>query len=398
MRRKIISASFCSVLLAASSHAAFDTNQIEKITGLKGTWNESEGVFKVSAPRTDVKVNVDGWTMPPFMGLTSWAGFVDGKKEEVMVMGDLVLFQDEVNPVMSTALDNGLKVTALHNHFFFDEPKVYFMHIEGEGTTAAMASALKKALDVSKEIRSLNPQPAKSFAKVLSNENSISAAALEKILGKGQAQNGMFKSVVGRKTKMPCGCEATKDMGVNTWAAFAGADDNAVVDGDFAVLEDELQPVLKSLRHDAINIVAIHHHMTHEEPRILFLHYWGRGAAKALAESVQHALLVQKGIAFNVSPAKYEQARATGATVVDVCTAAEFARGHVPDALNLDVNAFDFAAQAAKLDKSKLVLVTCHAGIRGARAAALLAELGFNVQNLDGGLSAWEAAGNKLEK
>src|ERR1041385_4543714 len=135
----------CILFLVAltAAQAKLDTNQIEKLTGLKGTWNESEGVFKVSAPRGDVKVNVDGWTMPPFMGLTSWAGFTDGKKEEVMVMGDLVLFQDEVNAVMSAALENGLKVTALHNHFFFDEPKVYFMHIQGEGTDAAIANGVK---------------------------------------------------------------------------------------------------------------------------------------------------------------------------------------------------------------------------------------------------------------
>jgi rhodanese-related sulfurtransferase len=148
-----------------------------------------------------------------------------------------------------------------------------------------------------------------------------------------------------------------------------------------------------------VNIVAIHHHMTHEEPRILFLHYWGRGAAQKLAESVQRALLVQKGVAFNVSPAEYEQARANGATVVDVCTAAEFSRGHVLGALNLDVNAPDFAAKAAQLDKSKTVLVNCHAGIRGARAAALLKDLGFSVvKNLEGGLAAWEAAGHKPTK
>jgi len=397
--RKFLLSALCAVSLATNhAHAALDTNLIQKLTGLAGTWNESEGVFKVSAPRTDVKVNVDGWTMPPFMGLTSWAGFMDGKKAEAMVMGDLVLFQDEVNAVMSAALESGLKVTALHNHFFFDEPKVYFMHIEGEGTTAAMANSITTALAVSKAIRSTNPEPAKSFGKPMPNENSISAAALEGILGKGQVKDGMFKWVVGRKTKMPCGCEATKDMGVNTWAAFAGSDDNAVVDGDFAVQEDELQPVLKSLRNERINIVAIHHHMTHESPRYLFLHYWGRGAAKNLAESLQRALLVQKGTAFNIGPADYEQARAAGATVVDVCTAAEFAHGHVPGALNLDVNASGFAAQASRLDKSKPVLVNCHAGIRGARAAALLKELGFDVKNLDGGLNAWEAAGHKPAK
>ena len=282
-----------AVALPFAAQAALDTNRIAQITGLPGTWSAAEGVFKVTAPRNDLPVSVDGWKMPPFMGLTTWAGFVDGKKEEAMVMGDLVLFQDEVNPVMSVLLENGLKVTALHNHFFFDEPKVYFMHIEGEGATEAMANGVKKALAVSKEIRVANPHPAKSFGKPLSNRNAISASAIEKILGKGQANNGMFKFVVGRTAKMPCGCEATKEMGVNTWAAFAGTDDNAVVDGDFAVLEDELQPALKRLRKAGVNIVAIHSHMTHENPRILFLHYWGRGKAQELAKAVKSALDTQ---------------------------------------------------------------------------------------------------------
>src|ERR1041385_8690593 len=131
---------FCAT---ATDATELNTNQIEQITGLKGSWSEAEKVFKITTPRNDVKVSVDGWTMPPFMGLTSWAGFVDGKTQEAMVMGDLVLFQDEVNAVMSAALENGLKITALHNHFFFDEPKVYFMHIEGEGTVAAMANGVK---------------------------------------------------------------------------------------------------------------------------------------------------------------------------------------------------------------------------------------------------------------
>jgi rhodanese-related sulfurtransferase len=395
MKIHVLITTALSFTAAAACAATLDTNRIEQITGLKGAWSAAEGVFKVTEPRNDLPVTVDGWKMPPFMGLTTWAGFVDGKKEEVMVMGDLVLFQDEVNSVMSALFESGLKVTALHNHFFFDEPKVYFMHIEGEGATEAMANGVKKALAASKETRTANPQPAKTFGKPMPNENAISAAALERILGKGQAKDGMFKFVVGRKAKMPCGCEATKEMGVNTWAAFAGTDDNTVVDGDFAVLENELQPVLRSLRTAGVNIVAIHHHMTHEEPRILFLHYWGRGAAEKLAESVQRALLVQKGVAFNVSPAEFEEARSKGATVVDVCTAAEFSRGHVPGALNLDVNALDFATKVAQLDKSKAVLVNCHAGIRGARAAALLKDLGFDVKNLDGGLTAWEAAGHK---
>src|SRR5215216_3610358 len=100
---------------ALVANAALDGAKIEQLTGLKGTLNEAEGVFKVSSPRADVKVSVDGWQMPPFMGLTSWAGFVDGKSSQAMVMGDIVLLQDELNPAMSAALDAGLEVTALHN-------------------------------------------------------------------------------------------------------------------------------------------------------------------------------------------------------------------------------------------------------------------------------------------
>src|SRR6266700_2808239 len=156
-----------AIFLAASvcivNGAALDTNQIEQLTGLKGTMNKEEGVFKVSAPRNDVKVAVDGWTMPPFMGLASWAAFSESKMGGVMVMGDTVLFQDEVNPVMSAALDSGLSVTALHNHFFYDEPKVYFMHLGGEGSAEKLSTAVRKVWDKIKEIRAANPQPTTTF-------------------------------------------------------------------------------------------------------------------------------------------------------------------------------------------------------------------------------------------
>ena len=283
------------ILLSLTSlpvFAALDTNQIEQIVGSKGEWNAAEGVYKITSPRTDVKVIVDGWRMPPFMGLTSWAAFTEGNKANAMVMGDTVLFQDEVNAAMSVALDNGLSVTALHNHFFYDDPKVFFMHISGEGTVEQLAAAVKKIWDKTKEIRTANPQLATTFGgAALPATNTITGKSIEDILGvKGQANNGMFKVVVERKTKMPCDCEIGKDMGVNTWAAFAGTDDNALVDGDFAVEENELLPVLKSLRHDGINIVAIHNHMTQENPHILFLHYWGRGSTTVLAKSLKAAL------------------------------------------------------------------------------------------------------------
>jgi len=194
---------------------------------------------------------------------------------------------------MSAALDNGLNVTALHNHFFFDHPKVYFMHIEGEGAVDKLAGAVRKVYDAVKQVRAASSNPKDSFgAAPLPEKSSITAAPLNEIFGaQGESKDGMLKFTFGRPATMH-GVKIGKDMGVNTWAAFAGSDDNAVVDGDFAVTEDELQAVLKSLRKDKINIVAIHQHMTHEEPRMIFFHYWGRGRAKDLAEALKNASLV----------------------------------------------------------------------------------------------------------
>lgn len=276
--------------LAPLSAWALDTARIEAVTGLKGSYNEAEKVFKVTQPRGDLGIVVDEWKMPPFMGLTTWAAFTEGKKEEAMVMGDLVLAQDEVNPVMSVLLESGVSVTALHNHFFHDEPKAFFMHIEGEGKAEALAEAVKRALDKVKEIRAAASTPPKSFGGGIPEKSAVTAAPLAEVLGgKAQEKDGMVKFVFGRKAKMPCGCEVGGEMGVNTWAAFAGGDDSAVVDGDFACLESELQAVLKSLRSSGINIVAIHNHMTNESPRYVFLHYWGRGPAIDLARQIKKA-------------------------------------------------------------------------------------------------------------
>jgi hypothetical protein len=290
MRKMILSAAlYCASLSFAC--AALDTAKIDELTGLKGKLNEKENVYKVSFPRSDVKVVVDGWAMPPFMGLGTWAGFTGGN-ERALMMGDTVLFEDEVNPVISVALDQGLSVTALHNHFFFDQPNVYFMHLEGQDSVDKLALAVRKVYDKIKEIRAANPNPTNTLAqKSLGEKSSITAAPLNGTFGMpGETKDGMIKFSIGHKAKMH-DFEIGNDIGVNTWAAFAGTDDNAIVDGDFAVEEDQLQTALKSLRRNEINIVAIHSHMTHETPRILFFHYWGRGPAKKLAEAIQDALV-----------------------------------------------------------------------------------------------------------
>jgi hypothetical protein len=282
----------CCATITAASAETLDTAKIDQLTGLKGKMNKKEGVYKVTFPRNDVKVVVDGWTMPPFMGLGTWAAFTP-TKDGAMVMGDTVLFEDEVTAAMSAALDNGLSVTALHNHFFFDQPHVFFMHIEGEGSVDQLATAVRRVYDKIKEIRVTNPNPKDSFGEPLPPErSSVSAEPLDAIFGvSGEVNNGMVKFTFGRPATMR-GVKIDKDMGVNTWVAFAGTDDNAIVDGDFAVTEDELQPVLKSLLKGKINIVAIHQHMTHEEPRIMFFHYWGRGTVKDLAQAIKGGFLV----------------------------------------------------------------------------------------------------------
>ncbi len=268
-----------------------DTAKIEQLTGAKGTFNEQEGVFKVSVPRADLTVTAGGVKITPPMGLTSWAAFMKAG-QHTMVMGDTVLLEDQVNPVMTVALENGLEVTALHNHFFWDQPKVMFMHIGGMGDEETLAAAVGKVFakirDTSGDrgtVPRANLDPATT---------SLDPNKIENILGvKGEMAKGVYKITIGRTVKMD-GHDVGNMMGVNTWAAFVGRDDLAVVDGDFAMMEDELQPVLKALRRSGINVVAIHQHMTMESPRVIFLHYWGIGSTTDLAKGLKAALDTQK--------------------------------------------------------------------------------------------------------
>jgi len=290
-QRVAVSIALLSLASVAQAQApAFDTAPIEKATGMKGTYNATENVYKVSKPRANMS-SVAGWKIPPFLGTSSYAAFAPMADNQVMVMGDNVLFEDEVGPTMSAALENGLEVTALHNHFFYEEPRLFYMHISGMGSSDKLATAVRKVLDAPEQVRSGQAAPATKYAAgPVPAESHITAAPLESILGKkGEANNGMFKVSYGRPVKVH-GATMGDAMGVNTWAGFAGTDEQAVVDGDFAVLENELQPALKSLRKAGINIVAIHQHMTNEEPRIIFFHYWGQGKAQDLAKAVRAAI------------------------------------------------------------------------------------------------------------
>jgi hypothetical protein len=265
-----------------------DTTAIEELTGAKGTLDAKEGVFKVTVPRSDIKATAAGVRMTPPLGLGAWAAFTKAGKH-TMVMGDIVLLEDQVNPVMSAALDAGLEVTALHNHFFWDTPKIMFMHVGGMGDEKTLAGAVGKVFARLKETAGGKGEVVK--ADIDPAKTSLAPAKIDAVLGgyKGELKDGVYKVVIGRTTKMS-GHTLGKQMGVNTWAAFAGSDEKAVVDGDFAMLESELQPVLKALRAGGIDVVAIHNHMTNESPRIVFLHYWGVGSTETLAKTIKSAL------------------------------------------------------------------------------------------------------------
>jgi hypothetical protein len=292
--RTISTSAFLIVLWSAPAVGAaekLDTAKIEQLTGVRGQLNEKERVFKVNAPRADLNVTVAGVKMTPPMGLTSWAAF-QAVGDQTMVMGDMVVLEDQVNPVMDVALGNGLAVTALHNHFFWDSPKVMFMHIGGMGKTEKLATAVGQVFAKIKEtsggkgkVPAATLEPAKT---------SLEPQKIEDIVGeKGEMSNGVYKITIGRTIKMN-GHVVGNTMGINTWAAFVGSDDKAVVDGDFVMFEQELQPVLKALRGADINVVAIHNHMTGESPRAVFLHYWGVGSTDRLAKGLKSALQTQQ--------------------------------------------------------------------------------------------------------
>lgn len=264
-----------------------ETVKIEQLTLTKGKLDESESVFKVSQPRTDLSVIVAGVKMTPAMGLTSWASFQTAG-DHAMVMGDMVLLEDQINPVMSAALDNGLEVTALHNHFLWDTPKVMFMHIGGEGNLDKLATAVGKVFAKVQETRSdKGLLPATHFDAA---KTSLDPKPIETIIGVSAEKAGEAYKVTLERTTQMNGHSAGKTMGVNTWAVFAGSNEKAIVEGDFAMLESELQGVLKALRSSGIAITSIHHHMVNETPKIVFLHYWGTGSASHLAKAIKTAL------------------------------------------------------------------------------------------------------------
>jgi hypothetical protein len=285
----VLSFSCICLLLSATPTLAQDVpseyQDVLKILDRKGDFKAR--VLKVNIPRNDLKMTIQGFPTPTPFGFGGWIALTKATDGSDVMMGDLVLLQEEVNPVMSALLDNGIGITALHNHFFWDEPHVYYMHVHAMGKAEELAKRVKPGLDL---IGHVTPSAA---TPVSSGGTPIDSAKLAKIVGHEGEQTGpVYKITVGRDDlgMKEHGATINARMGLNTWAAFVGTEENAAIAGDVAMLESEVTPVLKALRKNGLEVVAIHHHMTEDRPVVIFLHYWGRGPAEKLAGGFKAAL------------------------------------------------------------------------------------------------------------
>jgi hypothetical protein len=260
------------------------------LTALGKQGDYKANVLRVNVPRNDLSVTVKNVKTPTPFGFGGWVALTKGAGGIEVLMGDLVLTQDEVNPVMSALLDSGIEVTALHNHFFWDEPRMFYMHVHGHGRASELAKNLKPALDL---IGKGSSQPTPTPAAPAASTATLDTAKIVQIVGtQGEQTGAVYKITIGRDdlklTEM--GAPINARMGLNTWAAFVGSNDNAAIAGDVAMLANEVTPVLKALRKNGLDVVAIHHHMTGTQPTVFFLHYWGTGPAEKLASGFKAAL------------------------------------------------------------------------------------------------------------
>ena len=300
---------FASLLCLVTGEAGTQQPSAETISRIMGVaaTTTADGVVRVGWPRTAVAFHVDGLAFRPAMGLKTWAAF-QATPHGTRLMGDTVVFEDEVNAALDAALNSGIEVTALHNHFLFDKPKAYFMHIGGNGSSEELAAGVRSIWDAVKSVRAKNPTPAELFPGQIPRDGELDTARLEETIGvSGKFRDSVFKISIGRSASM-AGSSFGASMGLSTWMAFSGSDALAAVAGDIAMTAREVQPVLKALRGGGINIVALHNHMLGESPAIFFTHFWGKGPALKLAHGLRGALDAQRGAAKGDPSAAYELA------------------------------------------------------------------------------------------
>jgi hypothetical protein len=263
-----------------------DIQKIEQITGMKGA--AKNGEYKITVPQNDLNVVVDGFKIIPPMGLGSWAAFTPCA-DSVMVMGDIIVTENDLKPVQQEVIRQGLMVSAIHNHFVRNHPNVMYMHIDGRGTVDKLSANVKAIFDKVKAVRGKDPKEGRTDSVI----NTINIPRLDSIIGaKGEMSKGVYKYTIGRPDVQlqEHGIPVSTFLGFNTWAAWQGTPEKAAVCGDFTMLENEVAPVIKALVENGIEVVAVHNHMVYEKPRIFYLHYWGVGPADQLAKGLKSAL------------------------------------------------------------------------------------------------------------
>jgi len=327
VRTTLKAAALCILLPAAAGAAEADWTKVADALGKSGT-EMPGGVYRVGLPRTDLHVKLDGVDIKPTLALGSWLAF-QGKGDATMVMGDLVLTEDEVGPVMKKLAENGLEITALHNHLLRAQPSTLYMHVLGHGDPAKLAAALHDGLALSKTplgnatasagsqtpaaVTTSSQAPAAGSEQPGRNGSSTAAgtsqapipgseqparldldtAMIDQVLGaKGKAAGGVYQVGIPR-------AETIKDGGMEVPVAMGSGEainfqptggGKAAITGDFVLTAKEVNPVLHALRENGIEVTAVHNHMLDDEPRLFFMHFWANDDAAKLAKGLRAAL------------------------------------------------------------------------------------------------------------
>lgn len=294
MRKALFVGALAIAVNASPASAQSQSNSwapVDQALGRPGT-TQADGIRRYSFPRTDLAVQLDGVAVKPALALGSWLAF-QGHGGRATVMGDLVLTHDEVNPVLSKLLDGGLTITALHNHLLRSEPATMYMHIHGHGDPVALATSIRRALSHSKTPTAPSPKPAAATLE-------IDTDTIDRVIGaKGKANGGVYQFSVPRRERIAeNGAAVPPAMGLGTVINFQPTGGGrAAITGDFVLTAPEVTPALRALRRNGIEVTALHNHLTGEQPRLFFMHFWANANAEKLARGLRevlHGMKLQK--------------------------------------------------------------------------------------------------------
>jgi hypothetical protein len=279
MKKMIFTALIAAISLATPALADPDWQAVGKALGKEGTV-QPDGIYRVGLPRSDLKVLLDGVEIKPALALGTWLAFQPMGDTEAMVMGDLVLTHEEINPVMKVLAKHGIEVTALHNHLLRSEPATMYMHVSGHGDPVKLAAALHAGLVESKTPLSTASAGATPAPAAI----DLDTSSIDQTLGhKGKINGGVYQVSIPR-------AEPIKDGGMEVPETMGSAIAKAAITGDFVLIAAEVNPVLRALRENGIEVTALHNHMLDDEPRLFFMHFWANDDAEKLAQGLRSAL------------------------------------------------------------------------------------------------------------